>query len=810
MAPSATLNRSHLFAIFFFFSFNLAFLFAFHEIPAAQVLLFILFFLVWCSPGYLFAVFSNRENRRGPFFWLVSIVAGYHLSSLLVVFAVTMFSVSLWGIALFMASALLTAFLIFHNRIFGQVRKFRLSRAGIDLLSLTLILALSLIFIFLVIYPHMQAGKTSANGFQYHDLFSTVFFKHVSITGELARTIPPENPFFGGEKLNYYWLFYIFPSVAHSALNIPLQETLHLLTWAIALVGLFSILILIHAFSTRTSDLIMAVTPLLFAYSYDGALVLANLKQSEKPFSEFTSINIDAAGRTYFDLPEVIGVYRGFVFDPHHMFAICLMILSFLLFRRVLRNPSWIVGSSALFLLGGVAGHSAFVAYTGVLWIAIWLLIEVLKNNVKLLKDRKFLFVAGCILLFYTVFYFRFPGFYQMDKTRLDIGLLPQSSLFLLIDFGALLILGTLGLVLGIKKRDGRILPLAVLLLVGFCQLLFTYFPEWPHDLSMKTGHSISIALACLSAHFFSKQAAGTMRRRIAKLGFVFVIFPALPTLAMDWYNLQQPKDVQQNTLISKEDLAACEWVNENLPDNAVVQSFPFRDGYAFYSLIPTFAERRTALGDPMHSRIFQGSYESSTNRRRLINLLFLTESSEIAWLVGHDLGVEYIYTGPTERKLFLDKQAKFRDTKHFEKIYANRLVRIFKLNPRLDVQMDSYDEKRDQSIVNIRFDSSFNQLWNENIWKPVEWAGISGAGLFLNTQHEFSGVLIFRIRSTKRTRLEVHFGQHLQAIQIEPEWQWIELNDLKLSKGINNLQFIMPNSDHQRFLISDVFFFGR
>jgi hypothetical protein len=117
MAPSATLNRSHLFAIFLFFAFNLALLFALHQIHPAQVLLFIVFFLVWCSPGYIFAVVSNRENRRGPFFWLVAIAAGYHLSSLLVVFAVKVFAIAAWGIALFMASALLTAFLIFHNRI---------------------------------------------------------------------------------------------------------------------------------------------------------------------------------------------------------------------------------------------------------------------------------------------------------------------------------------------------------------------------------------------------------------------------------------------------------------------------------------------------------------------------------------------------------------------------------------------------------------------------------------------------------------------------------------------------------------------
>ena len=615
--------------------------------------------------------------------------------------------------------------------------------------------------------------------------------------------------FFWRRKAELLLAFLIFPSVAHSALNIPLEETLYLLTWAIAVIGLFSILVMIHAFSTRTSDLMMAVTPLLFAYSYDGALVLANLKHDEKPLSEFTSINIDAAGRMYLDSPEVIGVYRGFVFDPHHMFAICLMILTFLLFRRVLHKPSWIVAAAALFLLGGVAGHSAFVAYTAVLWIAVWLSIELIKGRAPFLKNGKFLASAAFIVLFYAIFYFRFPGFYEMEKSGLDIGMSSQTPLFLLIDFGALLILGTLGLVLGIKKKDGRILPVAVLLLIGFSQLLFTFFPEWPHDLSMKTGHSISIALACLSAHFFSKQAAGTVRRRIAKLGFAFIIFPALPTLAMDWYNLQQSDSEQSDTLITNEDLAACKWINKNVPEDAVVQSFPFRDGIAFYSLIPTFAERRTALGDLMHSRIFQGDTERNKNRRKLINLMFLTESPEQTWSIGQNLGIEYIYNGPTERKLFSDKQSKFRDQNLFERVYANRLVRIYKLNPRLEVQSDSYNEDQDQSIVDVELATGFNTMWSENTWRAVEWSGVSGSTLSLNTPHEFSGILMFRIRAPKPVRLEVHYGDSHEAIKIEPTWQWIELDNLSLTKGTNNIQFMLPNNNNQRFLISEVFFFG-
>ncbi|HSE41776.1 MAG TPA: hypothetical protein VLH08_13515, partial [Acidobacteriota bacterium] len=530
MVASPLLNRSHKLAILIFFFLNLLLLFAFRQVQPFHVLLFIILFLVWCFPGYLFAMIASRAERRGPFFWIRSIVAGYHLSSIFALLIVQLFTVPIWLLAFLMACVLLSLFLIFHDRILSEINKFRFPRRGIEVSPLSFILILSTIFIFLIIFPHTQAGKTSADGLQYHDLYSTVFFKHVSITSELTKNIPPENPFFFGEKLHYYWLFYIFPAIAHNALNIPIEEALFLLTWAITITALFSILILIHAFSTRTTDLLMAATPLLFAYSYDGIIVLANLQQSAQPLSKFTSVNIDAAARTYLSTPEVIGVYRAFVFDPHHMFAICLMTLSFLLFKRSLHKPSWIVAASALFLLGAIAGHSAFIAYTAVSWIVVWLTIELIRGKASFLMDKKFIISALGIISFYTFIYFGSPGLYETDSSNLDFGLLPKSSGFMFIDFGALLILGSLGLFLAIKKKDDRVLPIAILLVVGLIQLFFTFFPEWPNDLSMKTGHSISIALACLGAHFFSKQASGSKRRRIAKLGFAFLILPALPT----------------------------------------------------------------------------------------------------------------------------------------------------------------------------------------------------------------------------------------------------------------------------------------
>ena len=381
--------------------------------------------------------------------------------------------------------------------------------------------------------------------------------------------------------------------------------------------------------------------------------------------------------------------------------------------------------------------------------------------------------------------------------------------MFVLLDFGALLLLGSLGLFWGIKKKDWRILPMAILILIGFAQLFFTYFPQWPHDLSMKTGHSIYIALACLGTHFFSKQPFGSSRRRLATLAFAAISIPALPTLIMDWYSLQQTENTKTTTLVTYEDLDACEWIDKNLSEDSVVQSFPVRDGSAFYSIIPTFAQRRTALGDMMHSRIFQGDLERNRSRRKLINLMFLTNSSEMSWLIAKNLGVDYVYFGTTERKLFADKQAKFRDEQFFHKVYAGRNIRVFRVVPEnLNHYMDSYDEETDSSVVEAALTNGFKRMKNLDYWNPLQWRGKSGATMYLNSVGEFAGVLLFRIYVQEAVQLEIRTGQTHDIIELKPGWRWIELDQIDLEKGRNQLQFNLNNS--RTFQISEVIFFGR
>ncbi|MCI0615740.1 hypothetical protein L0244_22370, partial [bacterium] len=310
---------------------------------------------------------------------------------------------------------------------------------------------------------------------------------------------------------------------------------------------------------------------------------------------------------------------------------------------------------------------------------------------------------------------------------------------------------------------------------------------------------------------FFSKQPLGSTRRRLATVAFAAISIPALPTLVMDWYSLQQTENTNTTTLVTYEDLDACKWIDKNLSEDSVVQSFPVRDGSAFYSIIPTFAQRRTALGDVMHSRIFQGDLERNRSRRKLVNLMFLTNSSEMSWLIAKNLGVDYVYFGTAERKLFADKQTKFGDEQFFHKVYARRHLRVFRVLQQNEVSnhyFDSYDEQTDTSVVQAVLVDGFKQMKNLDYWKPLQWRGKSGATMYLNSVSEFAGVLLFRIYVREPVRLEMRTGQLHGVIELKPGWRWIELDQIDLEKGRNQLLFNLNNS--RTFQISEVIFFGR
>ncbi|MCI0614047.1 hypothetical protein L0244_13765, partial [bacterium] len=91
-----------------------------------------------------------------------------------------------------------------------------------------------------------------------------------------------------------------------------------------------------------------------------------------------------------------------------------------------------------------------------------------------------------------------------------------------------------------------------------------------------------------------------------------------------------------------------------------------------------------------------------------------------------------------------------------------------------------------------------------------LRWKGKSGAIMSLDSQYEFSGVLLFRIFVRETVPLELRAGGLHKVLKLEPGWRWIELDDITLEKGMNRFTFNLIKDKARMFQISNVTYFGR
>ena len=79
-----------------------------------------------------------------------------------------------------------------------------------------------------VFMPYLHVGIPTESGFAYRAYFDHDFLVHLAVSAELSHgEIPPQNPYFNGTPLHYYWLPFQFPAACYnlSGCSIPLEKT---------------------------------------------------------------------------------------------------------------------------------------------------------------------------------------------------------------------------------------------------------------------------------------------------------------------------------------------------------------------------------------------------------------------------------------------------------------------------------------------------------------------------------------------------------------------------------------------------------
>ena len=491
-------------------------------------------------------------------------------------------------------------------------------------------LAFSLLFVVgLTALPFLHVGTEVPGGFAYRAYFSADLMTHLSVVGELQKgAFPPENPFYAGEPLGYYWLVFLFPA----ALGRWTSNQGALLGLYLASGFLFAGL-LFHAgrrLGLSGSRAFLLTVVAIGAVGYDGLFALVGREP-------WTDMNVDAFARWVFGLTSLDGLQRAVLYTPQHLFSYSLLVVLILLVvdgePRTARSASL-----AGVLLGAMAGASIVTAMLAGPWLVLVLFLRrtSLRSFLSLSAGRhRRLARLSRLVRRGGLFRWRGRGLHAETPSprraplpalrRLRRARAPRR--------------------LSRESTTAAELPLALLAGLALLAVLFLdlkgYEGVW---MAWRAGSVLLVALALLAAPALS----GRLRPFPA-----LVILPAALTLFLDVYNAQDVTNrrlsagaFRWTTVVSAEERDALEWLKRETPENAVVQWDVRARELGEWALVPALAERRMAVGFPIFLLDLQ---KYRARERRQVRPIFAAGDADEAHRLATELGIDYLFIGATE-----------------------------------------------------------------------------------------------------------------------------------------------------------------
>ncbi len=468
------------------------------------------------------------------------------------------------------------------------------------------LLVMHLVVAFLAL-PFGRLGSVDASGTRYYRAYFTAdFVWHAALTQELARfDSPPHNPFFARDPVHYYYTYFLVPAVLSGPQRAPLVsvETALKINAIGAATLMFSLLFLATWSVTGRSGVAATASSLaLVAPSFEGLYEIGDFLRRGVPLSRLTDVNIDALTAWDFHGLRIDGLVRSMWYTPQHTTSFALGLVAVIVSIRLAGRAQPLA-----YLLTGVAlGLSVTMnPLLGAAFCAIYgatVLFDVVTRRlppVALLEQP--LTVVPVLLGLWWCFA---SGMGDTAGSHLSFGWLfdaknsPVLTLFL--SLGGLLIPAALGC-LRWRGFDFRpIVPAVAGVVVGLCLLYLVWLTDrsW---VGFRAGNVLQVTLPLLAA----RGLAGLWdsgRRRLATIGIAVILLTGSPTTLIDTYNAQDITNLRMGPgfpwtiTLSPAQQAGCDWLRKT-PPRTVVQADPLARDRQNWSIIPTFAGRRMAVG---------------------------------------------------------------------------------------------------------------------------------------------------------------------------------------------------------------------
>ena len=532
----------------------------------------------------------------------------------------------------------------------------------------------------LVWQPFRNIGGIDAEGSRrYRAYFTADFLWHVALTAEIARAeAPPRNPYLASRPLNYYWAYFVPPAVG-SRLGLPIAACLTINALIAGLLFVAAIFLATWSAVPRAGPAALATLAALLAASAEGLAALWRIWERGQALERLRYLNVDAVTAWFHRGLSIDGLPRSLWYTPQHAAACALALVALQVPARAAPGtPS--AGLLAGLYLGLALIFSPFLGGSFCLiygLTAVWIAARApgsfaasLHTTVPAVLPVGIAF-AWCVA----------SGTFEGAGGSVAIGLSRLAAAAPVV--APALALGPL-LALALPTpffgRPFRIEAAIAGVAVGFAMFYFVTLTAEPVWIGWRAGQILLVTLPALAATTLAG-LADRGRRAFATVILAAALCAGLPTTLIDAYNAQDIGNsamgpgFRWTVVVPADAQAALEWIRRNTPRDAVVQMSIAPRGRETWTLVPSFAERRMAAGQPI-SLLRIPDYE---RRSALADEMFRGTDAQQAALLARRLGVDYVYLDRVEREAFGEAAlAKFSDAEFFSEAFRQGTAAVY------------------------------------------------------------------------------------------------------------------------------------
>ena len=550
------------------------------------------------------------------------------------------------------------------------------------------------LFLVLLLVPvlmgitYRNVGRADADGNRYYRAYFTAdFLWHTALASELGKySVPPRNPYLAPRAMNYYWTYFLLPAtVAREApAFLPQLRDIQQCLKANAILAGFlmmgALFLLVRCGVNGPWPAALAVGVVVLAASAEGLYAIADLLMRGRSLIALQDTNIDAISNWSFQGLRIDNIPRSLWYTPQHTTSIALGLVALTIAALAGARARPAAIAAAGLSLGLSTTMNPLLGAVCSLIYGICIVVESIRAPGAIMLIARHAMAA--------VFVIGAVGWASVSHVTDGAGSVVEVGfsgfarnhpiVTLMLSLGPVL----LPAIAGILRPAGGITRRAVVvgssgILLGLFLLYFVRISEasW---VGFRAGQILLVSIPVLLARTF-ELLTPALRGGLA----VLILLIGLPTTLVDTFNAQdiwnrRPGPGFRWTIWTTSDQdQAFAWIRNNTPLDAIVQMEPVLRGREHWTLIPSFAGRRMAAGDPISLLpIPEYKTRSGTARR-----MFETNDAKEGLALARRLRVDYIYVDRDDLAAYPAGTQKFEDHPElFERVFANGSVRLYRV----------------------------------------------------------------------------------------------------------------------------------